>query len=47
MVLTRISVGPVGFEHRTFVCAICDYVEETVAAVDPRKTGAVGWLGAT
>jgi hypothetical protein len=44
MVLARISVGPVGFEHRTFDCSICDCVEEIVVAVDPRRTGAAGWL---
>jgi hypothetical protein len=47
MALKSISAGPVGFEHRTFGCAICDYVEETVVAVDPRRTRAVGWLDTT
>jgi acetyltransferase-like isoleucine patch superfamily enzyme len=33
MALKR-SAGPVGFELRTFGCAICDYLEEIVVAVD-------------
>jgi hypothetical protein len=44
MILARISAGPVGFEHRVFACSICNYVEETVVAVDPRRADAVGWL---
>jgi hypothetical protein len=47
MTLTQILARPVGFEHRTFCCAICDYVEKTVVVADPRRTGAVGWLAAT
>jgi hypothetical protein len=46
-VVARISAGPVGFEHRIFGCAICNYAEEVVLAVDPRRAGAIGWLATT
>jgi hypothetical protein len=43
-VVAQISAGPIGFEHRIFDCTICNYAEEVVLAVDPRRTGAIGWL---
>lgn len=46
-VVARISAGPVDFEHRIFGCAICNYAEEVVLAVDPRRAGAIGWLATT
>jgi hypothetical protein len=46
-VVARISTGPIGFEHRTFDCTICNYAEEVVLAVDPRRAGATGWLATT
>jgi hypothetical protein len=44
MVLAHISPGPSGFEHRTFDCASCDHVEKIAIALDPMKSGDVGWL---
>ena len=46
-VIAWISAGPVGFEHRVFDCTICNYAEEVVSAVDPRRAGAIGWLATT
>jgi tRNA(Ile2) C34 agmatinyltransferase TiaS len=39
-----LSPGPEGFEHRTVECSKCGYSEETVAACDPLRSNAVGWL---
>jgi hypothetical protein len=36
--------GPGGFEHRTFECASCNHVEKIAIALDPMKSGDVGWL---
>ena len=44
MLLTRISPGPVGFEHRRFECVRCKYVENEVITSDPMKSASVGWL---
>jgi hypothetical protein len=44
MTLARISLGPTGFELRTFDCSKCDHVEKIVIASDPMKSGDVGWL---
>ncbi len=44
MRLARISPGPTGFELRTFDCSKCDHVEKVVIALDPMKSGDVGWL---
>jgi hypothetical protein len=44
MTLACISPGPTGFELRTFDCAGCDHVEKIVIALDPMKSGDVGWL---
>ena len=44
MMLARISPGPTGFELRTFDCSKCDHVEKIVIALDPSKSGAVGWF---
>jgi hypothetical protein len=44
MVLAHISPGPGGFEHRTFDCTSCDHVEKIAIALDPMKSGDVGWL---
>jgi predicted Zn finger-like uncharacterized protein len=44
MMLAHISLGPTGFELRTFDCSKCDHVEQIVIALDPMKSGAVGWF---
>jgi hypothetical protein len=44
MMLARISPGPTGFELRTFDCSKCGHVEKIVIALDPMKSGAVGWF---
>jgi hypothetical protein len=44
MMLAHISPGPTGFEHRTFDCASCGHVEKIAIALDPMKSGDVGWL---
>jgi len=44
MMLARISPGPTGFEHRTFDCSRCDHIEKIAIALDPMKSGDVGWL---
>jgi hypothetical protein len=44
MMLASISPGPAGFEIRTFDCSKCDHVEQVAIALDPMKSGDVGWL---
>lgn len=44
MMLSRISPGPIGFEHRLFECPTCDFVQNEVVASDPMKSASVGWL---
>ena len=44
MKLAQISPGPTGFELRTYDCANCAHVEKIVIALDPMKSGDVGWL---
>jgi hypothetical protein len=44
MMLERVSLGPIGFEHRLFECPKCDQVEISVIASDPFKSKAAGWL---
>jgi len=44
MMLTRISSGPIGFEHRRFECLKCKYVEDEVIASDPMVSASAGWL---
>src|SRR3954454_21685577 len=44
MMLTCISSGPIGFEHRRFECLKCKYVEEDVIASDPMVSASAGWL---
>jgi hypothetical protein len=44
MMLARISPGPTGFELRSFDCAKCGHVEKIVIALDPTKSGDVGWF---
>jgi len=44
MMLERVSMGPIGFEHRLFECPNCDHVEISIIASDPLKSRAAGWL---
>jgi len=44
MMLERVSLGPIGFEHRLFECPKCDHVEISVIASDADKSNAAGWL---
>ena len=44
MALSHIAPGPTGFELRTFDCTKCDHVEQIAIALDPMKSGDVGWL---
>ena len=46
MTLARVSLGPAGFELRTFDCSSCHHVEKVAIASDPMKSGDVGWLAA-
>jgi hypothetical protein len=45
MMFARISPGPTGFELRTFDCSKRSHVEKIVIALDPMKSGDVGWFG--
>jgi hypothetical protein len=44
--LARITLGPSGFDIRTFECPACDHVhQQVVAVVDPMKSiEMAGWL---
>jgi DNA-directed RNA polymerase subunit RPC12/RpoP len=42
MMLTSVSPGPIGFEHRLFECPKCKQNE--VIASDPMKSASAGWL---
>jgi len=44
LILARISPGPRGFELRSFDCTKCDHAEQIAIALDPMKSGDVGWL---
>ena len=44
MMLERVSLGPIGFEHRLFECPKCDHVEINIIASDPLTSTAAGWL---
>ena len=44
MILERVSLGPIGFEHRLFECPKCDHVEINIIASDPLTSTAAGWL---
>jgi hypothetical protein len=44
MMPVHISPGPTGFELRTFDCSKCAHVEKIVIALDPMKSGDVGWF---
>ena len=44
MVLKRVTAGPIGFEHRLFDCPSCSNFETVVAASDPFKSDAAGWV---
>jgi hypothetical protein len=44
MMLGRISIGPLGFEHRWFECPRCEAVQEEVVASDPMNSISEGWF---
>jgi predicted Zn finger-like uncharacterized protein len=45
MKVARTSLGPTGFEFRTFDCSQCDHVEQIAIPLDdPIKSDAVGWF---
>jgi hypothetical protein len=44
MRLSHIAPGPTGFELRTFDCSKCDHLEKIAIALNPVKSGDVGWL---
>lgn len=44
MIIESASPGPVGFEHRLFECPKCKQTKTIVAASDPFKSKAAGWL---
>jgi hypothetical protein len=44
MKLVSISPGPAGHDRRRFECPKCDHAETSVAASDPMKSRAAGWL---
>jgi hypothetical protein len=44
MIMTDITSGPEGFEHRTFECRGCGRKQTRMVACDPMKSDAVGWL---
>jgi hypothetical protein len=44
MMLARVSLGPIGFEHRRFECPKCDFVQSEIIASDPMESNAVGWF---
>ena len=44
MKLISVSPGPAGHDQRRFECPKCDHAETRVAASDPMKSRAAGWL---
>ena len=44
MMLERVSLRPIGFEHRLFECPKCNHVETRVIASDPFKSMVTGWF---
>jgi hypothetical protein len=44
MVTTDVSLGPEGFEHRTFECLKCGHTNSKMIACDPLRSDAIGWL---
>jgi hypothetical protein len=44
MLLSKLEVGPAGFDYRTFECQKCGRLETTVAQSDPMASSALGWL---
>jgi transposase-like protein len=44
MRLEDVSLGPKGYEHRSFECAKCDHAETRAVPSDPIKSNAVRWL---
>jgi hypothetical protein len=44
MKLAHTSLGPTGFELRTFDCSECDHAEQIAIPSDPMKTDVVGWF---
>jgi len=44
MMLERVSVGPIGFEHRLFEFPKCDQIEIRVIASDPLNAKVAGRL---
>jgi hypothetical protein len=44
MRLSHIAPGPTGFELRTFDCSKCDHLEKVAIALNPVRSGDVGWL---
>jgi hypothetical protein len=44
MLLSKLEVGPPGFDYRTFECQKCGRVETQVVSSDPMKSDMRGWL---
>lgn len=44
MLLSKLEVGPAGFDYRSFECPKCGHVKITVVESDPMASDALGWL---
>jgi hypothetical protein len=44
MLLSKLELGPCGFDYRTFECQKCGRLQTNVVSTDPMKSGARGWL---
>jgi hypothetical protein len=44
MLLSKLEVGPSGFDYRTFECQKCGRLETMTVSSDPMQAGVHGWL---
>jgi hypothetical protein len=42
--LSRIMLGRLNFDARTFECVKCNHVENVFVATDPLQSDVLGWL---
>ena len=44
MLLSKLELGPAGFDYHSFECQKCGRVQMTVVERDPMTSHALGWL---
>jgi hypothetical protein len=44
MLLSKLEMGPRGFDYRTFECQKCGRIETKVVSADPMSSDVCGWL---